>query len=123
VFAGLALAVEVVFAGLAFEFIDEVFEFIGAVLVFIGAGVLTLTGVEAFIVVVLFAGLALLVFSAPPQAIPRAPRLRTAESTITFFIVVLRLLFSQRINFLAYREFRPIRHSRCLELFLFLGKR
>jgi hypothetical protein len=58
------------------------FDGIGAV-VETGAGVLA--GVEG-LVLALLAGVS-------PQAIPNAPRLRTAESTITFFICLRTPIF------------------------------
>jgi hypothetical protein len=46
----------------------------------------------------LFAGV--LFAAESPQAIPIAPKPRTAESTITFFILFIKLLsLSQRINY------------------------
>jgi len=88
----------VVFAGLL-AFIVEVLPVFDGVLT--GAGVLTLIGVDVLTGAVLFAGLALLVLSAPPHAIPSAPRLRTAESTITFFIVVFKTPVFSKNKYLA----------------------
>jgi hypothetical protein len=49
--------------------------------------------------------------AASPQAIPKAPIARTAESTITFFILFKDSYLSQSINFL-FPGIRLIKHSR-----------
>jgi hypothetical protein len=89
----------------------------------IGAATVGAT-VGAVVIVFVLAGLAfVLLVAASPQAIPRAPRLKTAESKITFFILLKTPAYlSQRIY--PVSRARLILHSRfCHELFLFQGKR
>lgn len=89
----------------------------GAVTLVAGVAVLTGTGVDG---AVLFAGLlfAGALFAVSLQAIPNVPITRTAESKITFFILLKTPNLSQRINPVA--RVRLIRHSRfAMNSFLF----
>jgi hypothetical protein len=89
------LLLDILAAGLTFELVDMLVA--GEVAV---TGLMT--GEEAGATLVL--GLVVLaLFAASPQAMPRAPRPRTVESRITFFIVFLQTpVFSQRIKFSYY---------------------
>lgn len=69
----------------------------------------------------LFAGL--LAGVSPPQAMPRAPRPRTVESTSTFFIFLLRLLFFFSKYFPVSGIQADLTRPFCPELFLSLSKR
>jgi hypothetical protein len=89
--------------------------FTGATLT--GGGGATLTGA-------IFAGLfAGVLFADSPQAMPSAPKPRTVESKITFFILFRTPVFFSKIN-LPIIDVRLIGHSRfCPELFLIQGIR
>jgi hypothetical protein len=93
----LALLVEFVVLCEAFEFVEV--ELPDVELVFVtGAGVVTVAGVETLVTLALAGLLALtLTFAESPQAMPRALTPRTAESTITFFILFEDSYLSQRI--------------------------
>jgi len=120
-----ALAAGVI--ALAGFIVDELVEFValvaGATFVVVagetaatvGAGVAVFAGLTAF---VLFA----LLVAVPPQAIPRALRPKTAESTNTFFILLRLLSFSKNIRS-RFRGSADNTQPFCLELFLFQGKR
>ena len=121
----LAAGVAAVFAGLAallFEVVEfEVVEFV-LVVAGVEAGVAGATLVV--LVLVLLALLLALFVAASPQAMPRALRPRTVESTITFFILKLRLLISFLKVLSRSLETPADRNTAvfCLELFLFRAK-
>jgi hypothetical protein len=88
----LVVLVVVVLAGFAVLVVDVFDVVVLDVVVFDTAGVEVLTG-ATLVVVLVFALFALtFTFADSPQAIPRALRPRTVESTSTFFILILRLL-------------------------------
>ena len=102
---------EFVAAGFAFEL--AAFELLEVLLVFealvlpafvFAAGEAAGVAVAvAFVLVLLeFAFAALLAGAASPQAIPRALRPRTVESTITFFISRSSLLSSSKLSLLEF---------------------
>jgi hypothetical protein len=92
-----------------FELVE--FELLGIAGVEAGVDIVLTADVLLFMLVFVLLALPLLALS-PPQAAPIA---RTAESAITFFIIVLRLL--------SISKYRPASRASCLELFLFRGKR
>jgi hypothetical protein len=77
--------------------------------VLIGVDAVVFTIIELF--ALLAALLAVLFAGASPQAMPRAPRPRTAESAIAFFILFRLLIFLKKIYLFIART-RLIRHSR-----------
>jgi len=120
--AGLAAgAVWLAFAVLAGAAVLFAVELTGAAVLFADV---TLTAAGVALVLALlavpFAGV-----SVPLQATPRAPRPRTAESTITFFILFdsLSLSIFLKVKFPLICGMRPIVHGLCHELFLSQGKR
>jgi len=76
----------------------DMFELLGLMFEFIAgdaAGATVAAGVERFMFEFMFELLALL--AGAPQAMPRALTPRTAESTITFFILFANSCLSQRM--------------------------
>jgi uncharacterized membrane protein len=97
-FAGFIALAAMLLAGLiAFAMLLAAFAIVLAATCAVLAAVFT-----AFITVVLAAGLTGVLFAgASPQAIPSAPKPRTVESKITFFILFFKLLsLSQRLKYL-----------------------
>lgn len=82
-FAGLAFVAVVLFAGFIFEFVVVVVLVVVVLVV-----VVEPLPFDIVFVVVVFDALVLVLFAAlSPQAMPKAPITRTAESAITFLIL------------------------------------
>ena len=90
------------------------------VAVFTGAGVAVLAG--AIVLAGLLALFAVLL-AASPQAIPKALRPRTVESTITFVILFRTPIFLKEYLTSRFQGSADLTQPFCLELFLIQGKR
>ena len=118
----LALVVFAGAAGFAFEF--AVFAVVVFVVVVVVV-VVVFAGATLVVVVVLalLAGLLALLLAASPQAMPRALRPRTVESTSTFFILILRLLSILKDRLTLVRPSADLTQPFLPETLSFSGKR